>query len=89
MVSRAAKVAGGIVGVLVLVVAVVGGLAATGTFAQPTVESTAYQWGAVSNDSTEIRTEAVVENRLGSERVQLESLGQNTVVETDMLGQDG
>jgi len=43
----------------------------------------------VSNDSTEIRTEAVVENRLGSERVQLESLGQNTVVETDMLGQDG
>jgi len=37
MVSRAAKVAGGIVGVLVLVVAVVGGLAATGTFAQPTV----------------------------------------------------
>ena len=64
MVSRAVALkAGGVVAaVLVLGVVAVGGLAATGAFAAPTVESTSYEWGAVTDETTEIQTTVTVDN---------------------------
>jgi LEA14-like dessication related protein len=62
MASLAAEVAGGIVGLVVVLGVVAGGLIATGTFAQPTVESTSYQWGDVTNETTAIETAVVVDN---------------------------
>lgn len=62
MASLAAKVAGGIVGLVVVLGVAAGGLVATGTFAQPTVESTSYQWGDVTDETTAIETTVVVDN---------------------------
>jgi len=64
MVSRdvLVKVGAGIAIVIVLALVVVGGLVATGGFAAPTVESTTYEWGEVTEDTTEIRTMVTVEN---------------------------
>jgi LEA14-like dessication related protein len=64
MVSRevAPKVGGVVAAVLVLGVVVVGALAATGAFAAPTVESTSYEWGAVTDETTEIVTSVTVDN---------------------------
>ncbi|WP_193767598.1 LEA type 2 family protein [Halorientalis pallida] len=62
--SRAVALkAGGVVAaVLVLGVVAVGVLAATGAFAAPTVESTSYDWGAVTDGTTEIVTSVTVDN---------------------------
>jgi len=64
MVSRAValKVGGVVAAVFVLGVVVVGALAATGAFAAPTVESTSYGWGAVTDETTEIETTVTVDN---------------------------
>ncbi|AQL42512.1 hypothetical protein BV210_07215 [Halorientalis sp. IM1011] len=64
MVSReVALKAGAVVAVvLVLGVVTVSALAVTGAFAAPTVESTSYEWGAVTDETTEIRTSVTVDN---------------------------
>jgi LEA14-like dessication related protein len=64
MVSRevALKIGGVVAAVLVLGVVAVGALAATGAFAAPTVESTSYEWGAVTDETTEIVTSVTVDN---------------------------
>ncbi len=56
------KVGGVAAVVVVLGVALVGVLAATGAFAAPTVVSTTYEWGAVADETTEIETTVAVDN---------------------------
>lgn len=64
MVSRevALKIGGVVAAVLVLGVVAVGVLAATGSFAAPTVQSTSYEWGGVTDETTEIVTSVTVDN---------------------------
>ncbi|MFB6083785.1 MAG: LEA type 2 family protein [Halorientalis sp.] len=64
MVSRevALKIGAVVAAVLVVGVVAVGVLAATGAFAAPTVESTSYQWGTVTDRTTEIVTTVTVNN---------------------------
>ncbi|WP_299267110.1 LEA type 2 family protein [Halorientalis sp.] len=58
----ALKLGGVVAVVLVLGVVTVGVLAATGAFAAPTVSSTSYEWGAITDESTEIVTSVTVDN---------------------------
>ena len=60
--SVALKIGAGILGILVFGGVVAGALAATGTLAAPTVESTQSQWGAVGANTTEIETTVRMQN---------------------------
>lgn len=64
MVSRSAALTGvgAVVGVVVVLGAVGGALVTTGVLAQPTVDSTEYEWGEVRGETTEIRTRVAVTN---------------------------
>lgn len=63
MVTRSGwlKLGGAVVGVVVLLGLVGAGVAVT-TFEQPTVEGSEYAWGEVTDATTEIQTEVVVNN---------------------------
>ncbi|WP_136717425.1 LEA type 2 family protein [Halorientalis salina] len=63
MVTRSGwlKIGGAVLGVVVLL-GIVGAVVAVTTFEPPTVEESTYAWGEVTDETTEIRTEVVVNN---------------------------